>query len=253
MLQRNRGAIISNPGANAVKTIYDDKDEAPFSDADKLLLRLTLLTDQSVVINNYWAESATATLRLVSTSSQWTSHGAMDAPVASSHSTQPITAVSKANLVNNDYFTVTYTTVIDGVTTPLAIVFEYKVVGAGFVATQGRTTIDVTGATDATSVAVITAAAVVSAFAGALTAATPSSAVLTLTVAACSARLTVAATENVANAGFTIGTATTGTESVFDKNIRLRPGRNKLTVVTTTAPTDWSCAVETVNGEVKDY
>ena len=618
MLHRNRGANISNPGANAVQVIYDEGNETGTASADKTLLRLTLLTDQSVVINNYWAESPTATLRLAGTSTQWTSHGAVDAPVASSHSTQPITCVAKANLVDNDYFGVTYTTVIDGVTTTLtktfefqdvansyatgsvvvvdyskianndtltlndgvnaakvfefkiandaaaagsitvaaygsildndtlvlndgvhaaktfefqrttnayasgsitvanytllqdndnftltdgvntATVFEFKVTGgyvrsgtrvtidisalssnatvaaaihdaingvattlaitAGTVAsavvpltndaygaynttiadsthsglthtgmaggavftphgggyvvidarsaatnaamataiyaaisgqhgagsfaitatdpagtaivalvndvvaaynntitgsthsgctlagmsggslyvlasgavtvntvglttnaqvasaiytavngvgaslaitatdpagtatvavtndaygaydatitttaqsgsftlsgmtgghlytpTVGRTEIDVSGATDAPSVAVIAAARIVTAFAGAVIAATPTTATLTLEPAACGARFTLSATEHVADAGFTIGTATNGTESVYDKTIRLRPGRNKITVVTTTAPIDWACAIETVDGEVKDY
>ena len=244
MIQRIRRNNIPNPGVNGVAVIYDDSNLTTEEVANIGRPRITLFTDQPVTINTYWSESPTGILRLVETESVAT-------PIVASHSTLPITCVAQANLADNDYFGVTYTTVIDGVTTALTKTFEYKVTG-GFAATVGRITVDVTGATTATSVAVLTATGIIAAFVGALTAATPASATLTLSAATSGARFTISATEHVADTGFTIGTATTGSESVYDKDLRLRAGCNKVTCVSTTAPTEWGCAVETVNTAVKD-
>jgi hypothetical protein len=159
--------------------------------------------------------------------------------------------VAKANLVNNDYFTVTYTTVIDGVTVATEKVFEYQVDGT-FEATVDRLTIDASAATTATSVAVLTAAAIAAAFVAtatqpALTVAVPTTAVLTIK-AQSGPRFAIGATENVANAGFLIGVAVTGVEGsvvVVAKN--LGPGRDKFVIVTGTAPTEFDVAVDGVD------
>lgn len=46
-------------------------------------------------------------------------------------------------------------------------------------------------------------------------------------------------------------TATTA-NTLYDQTIRLKPGRNKITIITTTAPTVWQVAAETVSSPVTD-
>jgi hypothetical protein len=243
MIQRIRFNNIANPGANGVAVIFDDSAVDSTEATNRGRVTFTLFSDQGVTINTYWAESPTASLRLVESN-------IIDAWLVALHSTQQITCVAKANLVDNDYFTVVYTSIVDGVTTTLTKIFEYKVTG-GFVATVGRIAIDVTGATTATSVAVLTAAAINTAFT-AITVPVPTTATLTAGANQSGARFTISATENVTDAGFAIGTKTTGQEGIYDKTVRLRPGVNRVTAVTTTAPVEWGCAVETTSSVVKD-
>ena len=122
-------------------------------------------------------------------------------PTVASQS-QTITAVAKANIAadggTNDYFGVT----IGGVTTTL----ELKKGGGSYVPTAGRTLIDCTGATSATDVAVLIAAAIAAAFTTA-TVPVPTTAVLTVTAPSGS---TVLLTEYVNDAGFLIGAVNYG-------------------------------------------
>lgn len=242
MIQRVRLNSIANPGASGVAILYSDAGATSDESVNRARVEIDLLADQVVTINTYWASSSSSPLRLV----------ASDAQTASSHSTQPITAVAKASLTNNDYFTVVHTFTLDGVATITTVIYEFEVVSAGYVPTAGRTTLDVTGATSATDVAIIMAAKIAIDFAGKVSVPVPTTAVMTASAVTVGPRYTVTATENVANAGFTIGAATNGTETVNKKTYRLRPGVNKITGVTTTAPVDWSCAVETSSDPVSD-
>ena len=116
---------------------------------------------------------------------------------------QTITAVAKANIAadggTNDYFSVT-----DSVTT---VTFELKRGGGAYVPVAGRTLIDCTGATSATDVAVLIAAAVAAAFPTNLSVPVPTTAVLTATAVA---GKTVLFTEHVADAGFLLGAVNKG-------------------------------------------
>lgn len=242
MIQRIRLDNIANPGSNGVVTLYDDSKTTSEEATNKARVEFEILADQVVTVNSYWSESPTSPWRLV----------ASDAQTASTHSTQPITCVDKASLTNNDYFTVVSTSTVDGVATAQTVIYEFEVVSAGYVPTAGRTTIDVSGATSATDVAVIVAAKIAVDFAATISVPVPTTAVLTASVKRVGARFTVTATENVANAGFTIGSATTGTEVVNKKIPRLRAGCNKFTCVSITAPVEWACAVETNSSPVSD-
>ena len=110
------------------------------------------------------------------------------------YATGSITAVAKASLLDNQTFTIN-----DGVNT--AVVFEFKVTG-GYVRTGTDTTVDVSGATDAASVAAIIRTAINGVTTAlAVTAGTVVGAVVPLTNDAYGAYNT-AITETVVNAGF---------------------------------------------------
>jgi len=125
-----------------------------------------------------------------------------------------ITAVAKAALLDNEGFVLN-----DGLNP--AVNFEFKVTGAfQSKAALPRAVVDVSGATDAASVAVIIAAAINSTASAvqpnplAITAATPVGAVVSLTNDKSGTAGNVAITETVADAGFlvtgmTLGVATT--------------------------------------------
>ena len=122
-------------------------------------------------------------------------------PTVASQS-QTITAIAQANIAadggTNDYFGVT----IGGVTTT----FELKKGGGSYVPVSGRTLIDCTGASTATTVAVLIAAAIALAYPTA-TVAVPTSAVLTVIAPA---GKTVLMTEHVNDAGFLLGAINQG-------------------------------------------
>jgi hypothetical protein len=110
------------------------------------------------------------------------------------YATGSITAVAKASLLDNQTFTIN-----DGVNT--AVVFEFKVTG-GYVRTGTDTTVDVSGATDAASVAAIIRTAINGVTTAlAVTAGTVVGAVVPLTNDAYGAYNT-AITDTVVNAGF---------------------------------------------------
>jgi len=243
MIQRFRRANIENPGANSAAVLYDD---ATGEYATQARAHILALLDQDFVVNTYWAASSSSALRQLYTTSY---AGGVSGFIRAVRCAQPITVVAKASLVDNDYFTVVYTTVIDGTTVATTKIFEYKVTGA-FEATEGRITIDVTGATTDVEVAVATAAAIAAAFVAtssqpALTVAVPTTATLTMKGQS-GPRFAIAATENVANGGFSIGAAVAGVEgTVLDLDVRLSPGRNRIVLVTATAPEEFDVAVET--------
>jgi hypothetical protein len=259
MIDRQRRTAIANPGANSSVVLYDGADSpeptplgatSPIdANTRKARVEIMALLDQDFVINTYWAADETSGLRLARTDSY---AGGVGGFVRAVRCAQPITVVAKANLANNDYFTVTYTTVIDGATLATVKIFEYKVVASGFVATAGRIVIDVTAATTDVSVAVLTAAAVATAFVAiaaqpALTCAVPSTATFTIKGQS-GPRFAIAATENVTNAGFSIGTPVTGVEgTVVDYDVRFRPGRTRVVLVTATVPGEFDVAVETID------
>jgi hypothetical protein len=258
MIERLKRTAITNPGANSYAVLYDGADDAspvpPFatspidSNIHKARVEVMALLDQDFVVNTYWGADVDSGLRLVRTDSYADGVGGFTRAVRCA---QPITVVAKAALANNDYFTVTYTTVIDGVTTATSVIFEYGVDGT-FVATAGRTAIDVSEATTDVSVAVLTAAAVADAFVAtedqpALTCAVPTTATFTIKGQS-GPRFAVTATENVTDAGFTVGSDVTGVEgTVVDYDVRLRPGRTRLVLVTATAPEEFDVAVETID------
>lgn len=245
MIQRLLLGSPANPGANSSVVLYDSANEAAGSEITKARFHAVALLDQDFTINSYWAADGTSGLRLMETYSYV---NGVDGFIRAVRCAQPITVVAKASLVNNDYFTVVYTTVIDGLTTTTTKIFEYKVDGT-FVATEGRTTVDVSGCSTATTVAVATATAIRTAFVAtalqpALTVAVPSSATLTIKGQS-GPRFAISATENVANGSFSIGTAVAGVEgTAIDYDLRLRPGRNKAVLVTATAPEEFDVAQE---------
>lgn len=125
-------------------------------------------------------------------------------PTTASQS-QTITAVANANIAadggTNDYFSVS-----DG-TTP--VTFELKKGGGSFVPVAGRTLVDCSGASTATQVAVLIAAAIAAAFPSTLSVPVPTSAVITVTAVG---KKTVIFTEHVADAGFIIGAVNYGAQ-----------------------------------------
>jgi hypothetical protein len=259
MLDPRKSTSPANPGANSFAVLYDGANSArptpPFATAaiedstGRGRVQVVALLDQNFAINTYWAADVSSALRLVRADAYTGGSGGF---VKAVRCAQPVTVVAKANLANNDYFTVTYTTVIDGVTVETVKVFEYKVVAAGFVATEGRIVIDVIAATTDVSVAVLTATAVRTAFVAtasqpALTVAVPTSATFTIKGQS-GPRFAVVATENVSNAGFTIGTKVDGVEgTVVDYDARLKSGRNRIVLVTGTAPEEWDVSVTTID------
>lgn len=108
--------------------------------------------------------------------------------------TGTIQCVARANLVDNDFFTVS-----DGATT---VIFEYQVTG-GFVPTPGRVTIDVqAGGGGSTPMAALTLPVIVANLA--LTGDAPASLITLTNTGTRGAAGNVTITENVADAGFTV-------------------------------------------------
>lgn len=235
----------ANPGANSNVVLFDTLDSPMGQQPLDGRLRITAYVDQNFTINTYWAADSQSPLRLVDSTAYATPGNAV-------HAAKPITAVAKASLAagggTNDYFTVNYTTVIDGVTTTVTKICEFKV-DANFVATVGRTAIDASAATTATDVAVLMAAQIAADFPLTLSVPVPTTSTLTMTAKQSGARFAVTATENVANAGFTIGATVTGVEgpTPTTKNVVLPPGRTRCVLVTATAPTEFDVAVDTVD------
>ena len=242
MINRIRLSNIANPGANASATVYDELLDSNGAATNKAGIIITSLVSQDFILYSWWAPDLTSPLHLRTTT---TVTGGVDGVVIGTHATRTLTCVAKANIAagggTNDYFTCQ------------GQAFEYKK-DANFVAVAGRQTIDVTAATTATEVAVITAAALTAFFppsaklATSLTIATPTSAVITLVASYSGTTSTITCTENVANAGFTVGTLTAGTDgTIVISTVRLLPGRNKVTLALTTAAVEFSVCAETVD------
>jgi hypothetical protein len=245
MIQRMRRQNIDNPGA-AHAVLYDEVFDSSSEAITKARVQIMAYLDVNFTINTYWAVSPIGVLREVRSDSYAAGSGGFVGPV---HASLAITCVSKTNIAagggTNDYFAVVLTTVEDGVTTTVTKIFEYKK-DANFVATTGRNTINVTDASSATDVSVITASAIASAFFPYLTVPVPTTAVLTATVSQSGARFALSATENVSNGGFSIGAPTSGVEgTVLRYDVLLAPGRNRVTLVPASAPVEFDVAVET--------
>lgn len=241
MIQRRSFGMPAAPSANSAVVVFDNINDISGQSAREARLRMWAMADQNMTVNEYWApdKQAATALRLVSSSSY----------VANAvHAALPITVVAKASLINNDYFAVTRTETKDGVAAAKAVTFEYKIDGS-FVATVGRTTIDVSAASTATTVAVATAAAIAAAFAE-FTVPVPGTATLTMTNVQSGARFVIAATEHVADAGFTVGSATVGVDGTVLKYERPLPpegSRMQIAIGVTTAPGEFAVAAEIVD------
>jgi len=240
MIQRLRrdnpaAGIPANPGANSSVTIWDDYGDTALTQNNAIRAQVVAYLDQNFTLKSWWAKSSTGALHLRSS---------VDVVPAATHPAAAITCVAVANLKNNDYFTVTASGSAGESST--AVVFEFKVDG-DFVAEAGRTTIDVSALTTDVHVAVASAAAVRTAFTGLVTIPVPTTAVFTVTHVSSGANFVCSATENVTNVGFTVA-LTAGVDGTGKEwNVRLLPGRNKITLHTGTAPTEFDVAVETTD------
>lgn len=246
MIQRLRrdnpsAGIPANPGASSSVTLFDDLGDTALMQNSAIRAQVVAYLDQDFTLKSWWAKSATGALHLRSSASV---AAGVDGAVRGVHPAVAITCVAVASLANNDYFTVTASGSAGDSTT--AVVFEYKVDG-DFVAEAGRTTIDVSALTTDVHVAVASAAAVRAAFTGTVTIPIPATATFTATHVSSGANFVCSATENVTNAGFTVA-LTAGVDGTGKEwNVRLLPGRNKITLHTGTAPTEFDVAVETTD------
>lgn len=248
MIERSAQGKPNAPTANSAVVVFDSNNDNSFGSRKVARLRLKAFLDVTFAINQYWAKDKQAATPLRLEKSTWCSAGPY---VTAVHAALPITVVAKANLLNNDNFTVVRTQTKGGVATAKTVVFEYKVDGT-FVATNGRTTIDVSAATTATTVAVATAAAIATAFAE-FSVPVPSSATLTMTNLQSGAMFVISATEAVADAGFTIGSATAGVEGTivnYDCPLPPEGSRLQLEIAVTAAPTEFDIALELVDDMV---
>jgi len=239
MSKRNILPNITNPGANAVATVLDDSTgERARVLPDVIRARVVSYLDQNYTIKTWWAKDATSPLRLMSSTTVVS--GAV-------HAASAVTCVAKADLANNDYIAVTVGSATGETSTTTN--FEYKVDGT-FVATEGYTTIDVSAATTATTVAVATAAALRTAYGSLISIPTVTTAVLTATSAYSGTTHPMAVVEHVTNGGYSVAltAGVDGTGSRLD--VRLEPGRNKITLHTVTAPTEFDVAVEYIDDPV---
>jgi hypothetical protein len=244
MNRRTFGLPSTLPLANSSVVVFDSNNDLSGKDRTDARARLWLFANQNCTVNEYWAKNKqdATPLRLVSSSNY----------VATAvRAALPITAVAKASLVNNDYFTVVRTETKDGVAVTKTVIFEYQVDGT-FVATAGRTAIDVTATSTATTVAVATAAAIAAAFSE-FSVPVPTTAVVTMTNVQSGARFVIASTENVANAGFTVGSATTGVDGTvlkYERPLCPEGSRLQIAIAVGTAPTEFDVAVEVIDDMV---
>ena len=237
MINRIRRNNAINPGANASATVYDELGDGNGDAVNKAGVLVTALISQSYTIQSWWAPDLTSPLHLrLSTA----------VTADATHATRTLTCVAKAAIAagggTNDYFT------CQGQS------FEFKKDGSFVSGGAGRQVIDVTAATTSTDVAVIVAAALAAFFPlsaklpTSLSIAVPGSAVITLVAAYSGTTSTITLTDNVADAGFTVGTLTAGTDgTLVITPVRLLPGRNVVTIALTTAAVEFSVGCETVD------
>lgn len=243
MSQKNRLLDIANPGANAVAVLYDDNNhDRARAMPDRTRVRVVSYIDKDHTIKTWWSPTSTGPLRLM-TSTPVTS-GAVKAASA-------VTCVAKADLAagggTNDYITVTVGSATGETST--TVTFEYKV-DESFVATEGRTTIDVSALTTATEVATATAAALRTAFGSLISIPAVTTAVLTATHAYSGTAHPLTVVEHVANAGYSVALTSPVDGTGNKHDVRLEPGRNKITLHTGTAPTEFDVAVEMIDDPV---
>lgn len=240
MIQRLRrdnpaAGVPANPGASSAVTLFDDLGDTALMQNSAIRAQVVAYLDQNFTLKSWWAKSATGALHLRSS---------VDVAPGGSHPSAAITCVAVASLANNDRFAVTVSNATGETTT--TVTFEYKV-SAPFTPVAGRVTIDVSELTTDVEVAVASAAAVLAAFAGLVAAPEPTTATFTVTHVSTGAHFTCSAAETVTNAGFSV-TNTAGTDGTGKEwNVRLLPGRNKITLHTGTAPTEFDVAVETTD------
>ena len=239
MSTKNRLTDIANPGANAVAVLYDDNDhDRARIMPNRTRVRIVSYVDKDHTIKTWWSPTATGPLRLM-TSTPVTS-GAV-------HAASAVTCVAVADLANNDYITVTVGSATGETST--TVIFEYKKDG-DFVATEGRTTIDVSELTTDVEVATATAAALRTAFGALISIPAVTTAVLTATHAYSGTTRPLTVVEHVTNAGYSVA-LTAAVDGAGNKHdVRLEPGRNKVTLHTVTAPTEFDVSVEMIDDPV---
>lgn len=230
-MHRNLGNRPANPGASSSVVLFDDLGDATLF-ANISRVRIPIYLDQNFTVKTWWASSATSPLRLRTTN---------DYTPGAVKSASAVTCVAKANLVNNDYITVTVGSLTGETST--TVNFEYKVDG-DFVATEGYTTIDVSAATTATTVAFATAAALRTAFGALISIPAVTTAVLTMTHAYSGSLHMATVVEHVTDAGFSVALTAGVDGAMVDADVRLLPGRNRVTLHTVTAPTEFDAVTE---------
>lgn len=235
MIQRLKRANPANPGANSSVTIFDDLGAVVDTASSAIRAVVVACLDQNFTLKAWWAKSSTGALHL---------RDYKDVVPGGVHPSTAVTCVAKASLVNNDYFTVTVSNPTGEITT--AVTFEYKV-SVPFTPTEGRTTIDVSAVTTATEVAVASATVVLAAFPERITLPTPDSATFTATHLSTGVHFICSTAEHVANAGFSVSNTAGANAAGKEWDVRLLPGRNKITLHTTTAPGEFDVAVETTD------
>jgi hypothetical protein len=247
MIQRLPFAPIANPGAASRATVYDSATAALGDAENRGRVEVMAYIDQDFALNTYWAKDDASPLRLVRSDSFV---GGEDDHVLPVRAAKPITVVAKASLVNNDYFAVARSVTISGLVDDLLeVVFEYQVDDT-FEATEGRVTIDVQEATTDVEVAVLTAAAIAgnATLAPLVDAPEPDSATLTVTNKISGPAYVIGASEHVANAGFSVGSATAGVDGTLVRfNHRLPVGRTVIYLDTGTAPGEFDVRAQTID------
>lgn len=238
MINRQRRQAPANPGANGVAVLFDDLGDTERMQTTAVRARIVSYVDKDHTIKTWWSPTATGPLRLMTST-----------PVISGavHAASAVTCVAASDLANNEYIAVTVGSMTGETST--TVNFEYKVNG-DFVATDDYVTIDVSTLTTATEVAVATAAALRTAFGALISIPAVATAVLTATHAYSGTTHPLTVVEHVANAGYSVALTAAVDGAGNRHDVRLEPGRNKVTLHTVTAPTEFDVSVEMIDDPV---